>query len=110
MSLDDPLDFVALVSGHHDEAGDVGSDAVVLAAWDLDLLETGCIRALAVEGEWRLDLMPRSPGFDPLVHLTEDLLVVSGALSKVHAVSFPLSRAPASGKRSSRGSSSWRAP
>ena len=84
LSLGDTLDPCSLMARHDNEAGRVSGNPVELAWWDLDLLDTGRIQTLAVKRERRFDAMLFSPLCDPLVHLTEDLLVPCRPLSEVH--------------------------
>jgi hypothetical protein len=84
VSLGDTLDLFSLMAWYDNEAGRVSGNPVELAWRDLDLLDTDSVQTLAVEGERRFDAMLVSPFCDPLVHLTEDLLVPGRPLSEVH--------------------------
>src|SRR3954447_192644 len=84
LALDDSLDRGVFVSRDHDEAVALAHHLHVERRRDLDRPQTGTAPAFAVIRQGRLHGVAVGPFLDPLVDATEDLLVASSPLGKVH--------------------------
>jgi len=82
--LDHDFNAGFLVTGNYDEMRDVRRDSVVFRWSELDLLDAGVIRALAVEWEGLLDTVLFSAFIDAIVDRTKDLFVVRRAVGELH--------------------------
>jgi hypothetical protein len=89
VSFDDALDRGVFVTWDQNESIAMGDDSFVLGRPNVDLFDTGCVVALAVEGEGSLDCVLLRALLDSVIDRPKCLFVPRSAISEVHG-RFPM--------------------